>query len=213
MPYGASDLPFIETPSVFQCSSEGKVYNSKAHGIKLVFPPGAISKGTLDIEMGVLLSGPFTFSANVKPISPILWLCVKTNRCHKFSKPIDITLPHFMDCTTVEEQSRFAFFKATHNDSVTDQSFMFKEISSDRSRFTTGSGTLTTKHCCFICIVCKEPQDLKIDTSNYCLVSVIPRNVLCTTFTVHFCLMLHLKTYIEVCGYCYAATYHVTMLA
>ena len=176
----------------------GIAYNSKKHGIKLRFPAGAVTKGTLDVEVGVLLSGPFTFSANVKPVSPILWLCVKENRYHRFSKPISVTLPHFLDCNLLEEQNKFAFFTATHNDSVTDQLFTFKEVSADHCKFLPSSGTLTTRRCCFICIAYKEPEDM-INKSNYCLICVTPRNIVQPRFIMHFYLTFDLKTYIEVC--------------
>ena len=170
----------------------------KEHGIKVVFPPGAVSKGTLNIEIGVLLSGPFTFPANFKPVSPVLWLCAKQNPSQKFSKPVSITLPHYVDCNTPEEGKRFAFFKATHIDSFMDQRFTFKEFSSENSKVTRGSGTVTTKQCYLVCIAYKESEDM-IVKSNYCLLSVVPKTIHTRVFNMHFCLTVHLKTCIEVC--------------
>ena len=182
---------------MLQCGSEQQVYHSKRHGIKLVFPSGAVTKGTVGVEIGILLSGPFTLPTNVKPVSPILWLCVEENRSHKFSKPISITLPHFIDCITPEDQNKFAFLKASH-ESVSDSSFTFKEVTADHCKFQPGSGMLKTKHCCLICIAYKEPQDM-IDKSNYCLISVVPRDIVQPKFTMYYCLTFNLKTYIEVC--------------
>ena len=194
-----SDLPFIETPTVLQCGSEQQVYNFKKYGIKLVFPPRAVTRGTLDVEIGILHSGPFTLPPNVKPISPVLWLCVKekVKPCHEFSKRIEITLPHFMDCTP-EDQKKFAFLKSTHNHSISDNSFTFKEASVDHCRFQPRNGTLTTKQCCLVCIAYKEPEGM-IDKSNYCLVSFIPRDIAQSMFAMYFCVIFNLKSFIEVC--------------
>ena len=193
-----SDLPFIETPTVLQCSSEKQVYNFKKYGIKLVFPSEAVARGTLGVEMGILHSGPFTLPPNVKPISPVLWLHVKGNECHEFSKHIEITLPHFMDCTP-DDQKKFAFLKAAHSShSISDNSYSFKEASADHCRFQPRNGTLTTKQCCLICIAYKEPEGM-IDKSKYCLFSFIPRDIVQPKFTMYFCVTFNLKTYIEVC--------------
>lgn len=185
---------------MLQCSSEQQVYNFKKYGIKLAFPPGAVTRGTLDIEMGILHSGPFTLPLNDKPISPVLWLRVKENQSHEFSKRIEITLPHFMDCTP-EDQKKFTFLKAAHTHSISDNSFNFKEASADHCRFQPRNGTLTTKQCCLFCIAYKEPDhEGMIDKSNYCLVSFIPRDIAQSTFAIYFCVTFNLKTFIEVCA-------------
>lgn len=176
------------------------MYTSKEHGIRVVIPAGAISKGTLYIKVGVLLSGPFTFPTGVKPISPILWLCAMENQSYKFSKPIIITLPHYVDCDSPEEERNFAFTKAAHSESFVDHEYVFKEFSSDTAKFSQGSGTVTTKHCSLMCIVHKEPKEIIVEKSNYCLVSLIPNRILSSTFNMHFCLMVNLKTCIEVCA-------------
>ena len=183
---------------MLRCGSEQQVYNFKKYGIKLAFPPGAVTRGTLDVEMGILHSGPFTLPPNVKPISPILWLRVKENQCYEFSKRIEITLPHFMDCTP-EDQKKFAFLKAPHNHSISDNSFTFKEASADHYRFQPRNGTLTTKQCCLVCIAYKEPEGM-IDKSNYCLVSFIPKDIAQSMFAMYFCVIFNLKTFIEVCA-------------
>ena len=183
---------------MLQCSNEKRVYNFKKYGIKLVFPIGAVARGTLSVEMGILHSGPFTLPPNMKPISPVLWLQVKGNESHEFSKRIEITLPHFMDCTP-EDQKKFTFLKAAHSHSISDSSYSFKEANADHCRFQRRNGTLMTKQCCLVCIAYKEPENM-IDKSNYCLISFIPRNIVQSKFKMYFCVIFNLKTYIEVCA-------------
>jgi hypothetical protein len=194
-----SDLPFIEAPTVLQCSNEKRVYNFKKYGIKLVFPLGAIARSSLGVEMGILHSGPFTLPPNMKPISPVLWLQVKgsESHVHEFGKRIEITLPHFMDCTP-EDQKKFTFLKAAHSHSISDNSYSFKEANADHCRFQPRNGTLITKQCCLVCIAYKESEGM-IDKSKYCLICFVPRDILQPKFTMYFCVIFNLKTYIEVC--------------
>ena len=163
----------------------------------MIIPSGAVSNGAVDVQVGILLSGPFSFPPDVTPVSPIVWLCAaNSSEAFKFSKPIQITLQHYVDCSTSGGKS-LSFFKAAY-DSTTDKDFVFKEVDSNHSKFAQVNGTLTTKSCAsFVCIADKDPQNDMLEKSKYSLVYVIPKT-LTNTFTMHFCLTFDLKTCIEV---------------
>ena len=76
------------------CDYKGLKHTIEGHDITLMVPEGAISKEMeIHIEVAVAMYGPFKFSGNVKPISPILWLCILEKNV-MLSKPIVVRIPH-----------------------------------------------------------------------------------------------------------------------
>ena len=147
--------------------------------------------------MGVTLQGPFDVSGNAKPVSPILWFCTGGI---KFTKPVQVTLPHFIDCSTTEQAQKLAFFKASHETETNDPAdkFVF-EPASDRATFQVhgNEGTLFTTHSCFLCICHKVPEEI-VTNANYCLISAVPEHTSDAVFKVEFCATYFLDTCIEV---------------
>ena len=79
----------------FRISHNGGRYRLNSHDITISVPPSATIGNTyIDMEVGVMLNGPFIFPPNVRPISPILWICIHNKPV--LCKPIEITLPHFI---------------------------------------------------------------------------------------------------------------------
>ncbi len=191
----ACPLPFVGQNVTLKYSGDEVNFVWKEHGIAIRIPKGALPCPTT-IELGVLLDGPFRFPQNSKLVSTILWICGKKRKQLNFLKPIKIDLPHIIDCSNPEQSKNLTFAKAAHDSSLSDRPFVFNEIS-DSTYFGTRSGTLSTKHACFLCILHKVPSQV-IKNANYCLIKVFPKGAAPDMFEMNFCVTYALKTCIEV---------------
>ncbi len=89
-------VPFLDPIVSIKCDSEGGDFCSDAHDFKISIPKGAIKKrATVEIQIGLALHGPFKFPRELRPVSPILWLCSTPET--KLRKPVEIMLPHYLD--------------------------------------------------------------------------------------------------------------------
>lgn len=164
----------------FKVNASGRECPLKAHDITVKIPPLAIKGHTLiDFEVGVMLNGPFIFPQNIRPISPILWICTR-NKVF-FCKPVEIVLPHFVRNLDHDEDVKklgMQFMKASHHHSLQlpdgTKKFTFDRIGTDNTtQFTTHLGKLSTLHFCFFCIVASESRAL-YEHASYCLTRVDP---------------------------------------
>ena len=189
----------------FDCS--GGKYNPPEDGYSLTVPRGAISEklGSVSIQCGVIPYGPFgpfKYPDGVKPVSPIVWFCLTSNV--DFQKPVEITIPHCLDCDSEEDSHSLAFFKANHN--ISDSSptmFHFKEVEGTSSfPPNTSHGTLHSKHLCFYCIGSKNKEIT--NRANFCLITAKP---VCfhDSSRIHFCLTYLLETCIKVSRYSFCS--------
>jgi hypothetical protein len=145
--------------------------------IRVTIPPGAIPDRTVQVEMGVAMYGPFKFPENYRPVSPMLWFCIKEPKGVELSLPIEFMLPHII---TENSDGRLVFAKARH--SIPGETFTFELLCDSESRITyydplmkkCGYGYLSSKHCCYYCIV----DEIKQDTANlkgFCLHTLIKK--------------------------------------
>ena len=182
----------------FDCS--GGKYHSPEDGYSLTVPKGAISEklGSVSIQCGVIPYGPFgpfKYPDDIKPVSPIVWFC--STPSVKFQKPVEITIPHCLDCE--EDSQSLAFFKANHNVSNSGpiaRVFHFKEVEGTSSFPTnTSHGILQSKHLCFYCIGSKDKEIT--NKAKFCLITAKP---VCfqRRSRIHFCLTYLLETCIKV---------------
>ena len=161
----------------FKVNHTGKEYCIKSHDIVIKIPPLAVTVDvSIDVEVGVLLHGPFVLPPNSRPISPIVWLCVK-NKVN-FHKPIDITIPHFIkDQPFDAKKLGIKFMKASHHTHLFPNGkkmFSFNPVGRDSTtHFTSLKGTLKTHHFCFLCIAAPDSKDLH-EHAAYCLTRVDP---------------------------------------
>ena len=171
----------------FDCS--GGKYHCPEDGYSLTVPKGAISEklGLISIQCGVIPYGPFgpfKYPDGIKPVSPIVWFCSTSSL--EFQKPVEITIPHFLDCDSEKDSQSLAFFKANHN--VSDRSprsfhflkessptmFHFKEVEGTSSfPSNTFHGTLQSKHLCFYCIGSKQKEIT--NRVNFYLITAEPK--------------------------------------
>ena len=128
-------------------------------------PPGL----TAHVEMGVALCGPFTFSDNCQPISPIIWFC--THEKLKFKLPLTFKLPHvLMDV----EGLKLSFAKTYHSPDKIKMCTFEKMNPNLPTKFVSGNnpyGVLISKHHCYLCIKSPVNNSLKdlAMRKGYCL--------------------------------------------
>ena len=174
--------------------------HSPEDGYSLTLPKGAIPEklGLISMQCGVIPYGPFgpfKYPDGVKPVSPIVWFCLTTSL--EFQKPVEITIPHCLDCDSEEDSQSLAFFKANHNVSDSDpQTFHFLKETEGVSSFPSNTfhGTLHSKHLCFYCIGSNDKEIT--DRANFCLILAEPKCF--QRSRIHFCLTYLLKTCIQV---------------
>ena len=189
----------------FKVDRKGREYSINSHDITLTIPPAAIKEGhmSLDIEVAVMLSGPFVFPSNMRPISPILWICSRNKAL--LCKPIEITLPHFVGTLDGDESKLLGmqFMKASHYAPTLPDGtrrFTFDHIGTNSSTsFTSLSGKLKTLHFCFLCIAAPESRAL-YKRALYCLMRVDPIiwDISRQKQEIYFVLSYYMKTCLKV---------------
>jgi hypothetical protein len=189
---------------VLKVDKNGGVYSIRSHDITLSVPPAAIKdNATLDIEVAVMLNGPFVFPSNIRPISPVLWICSRNKAL--LCKPIEITLPHFIGALSGDEAKLLGihFMKASHYvPTLPDgtRRFTFDHIGTNsETSFASLSGRLKTRHFCFLCIVARECRSL-YKRASYCLTRVDPIawNLSRHKQEIYFVLSYYMKTCLKV---------------
>ena len=98
-----------------------KVYRKltdEANDFSLEIPEGAISgEERLTDDVGVTLFSPFQFPEGLRPVSPVFWVCVREDRNFQFSKPVLVTILHFLNIENEDDITSLGliFLKADHN--------------------------------------------------------------------------------------------------
>ena len=182
-----STAPALGSYTTINCNQQGAELS--IDDITVTIPPGAIPDGvTAHIEMGVALYGPFKLPDNHQPVSPILWFCIKGDI--ELLLPLEYKMPHVITDTC----AKLTFAKADHR---TSGGFIFELLNLSNSKFTPskplmnehGYGSLSTKHCCYLCIIDKIEKDQALK-KGYCLHTLIKKKddscyevvVLCTYY-------------------------------
>ena len=179
-------------------SSRGGKYHSEEDDFTLIVPEGAIPTGdSISIQIGVVPYGPvgpFKYPAGVRPVSPIVWLCSAPKP--DFQKPIELSLPHCIDCNNEDDCRSLTFLKAGHTANQGTRVFHF-ELTDGKASFVPNAsyGTLSTTHFCLYCVGEYTREDT--DKANYCLVVARPLRMEKNS-KVHFCLTYFLKTCLKV---------------
>ena len=185
------------------CSSEGrKSFTDEAHNFSLEIPEGAIPgrerlaqfhlegavyqgerlamQGAIQlaVDVGVALFGPFQFPPGLRPVSPVFWVCVRNNPDLQFSKPVTVTLPHFLDLENDDDDVQslgLTFLKADHNKN-SDRLYEFQPADGGKDFSTSKThGTLTTIHFCYLCIAAKDTLKC-LQHTRFCITAVLPEH-------------------------------------
>ena len=199
-----ADVPFLYH-HLLECDSSGQELIIMEHDIVLRIPKGAVMQGEkIYLELAVTMYGPFHFTEDMQPISPILWIC-PLNEDFKIYQPIQIILPHFLTGSTelILQDHQVGFAKANHLDYILQNNQMYYRFyplsGNDNVQFTASGyrchGVLTTEHCCFYCIQAKKSPMLTMD-ATYCLARI--ESSLPPNYEVHFAVTYFLDTCLQV---------------
>ena len=172
--------PFVKpTATLHQCTSVERTYYDKVNDLTLKIPEGAIPEGeSLTIDIGVALYGPFQYPEGLRPVSPVLWICVQDRKHNMhFRKPVSITLQH---CLIVESEEEIeslglTFLKGDHEMNP-EGKYQFHRVEDSLFKAKTDYGTLQTHHFCYQCIVCNI-SEFTIQRTKFCLCGTIPRTL------------------------------------
>ena len=184
------------------CDSTGGTFYSSTHDFGFAIPEGAIPEGdSINIEVGVTLTGPFDFPQGSKPVSPIVKLCVQQQPNYQFLKPVEVVLPHYLDLTSEEDNVNsdlhIGFLKAGHELNH-NQEYKFEQMDLSDTHFKHEYGILRTNHFCLLCIgegvTHEDTAKALFYLVGYCKIMPDP-----TMWKVYFCVAYFLKTCVEVC--------------
>lgn len=192
------EMSHVDPVDTVTVDSKGGRYYNQDHGIGLKVPPEAVPEGDqVTIEIGVSLSCPIPFSSGIRPVSPMLSVCVVDNPSYQFLKPVEVRLPHCLDITTKEDASdlEVRFLKSGHN------LFCFHEAEG-KSTFQPGThcGTLNTTHFCCFCIGANMKK-ANLTKISYRLIKVVPNCKQLTSslrWKAHYCVTYFLPTCLRV---------------
>ena len=147
-----------EPPSV-SIPVSGGTLKSKEDGISVVFSAGFIAQPSLTFQCCVKThENPHTFPPGVRPVSAVLALHPESDVT--FLKPVEVTIPHFIDLEDEDDCERLKVFVAGPN-KPGEEGLHFKAMSQDAviSLFTSGPykhrkqyATFSIKHCCHFCV-------------------------------------------------------------
>ena len=195
---------------VLTVTSDGAYFISPDDGYIISVPPGTIPKGEkITLKHGVVPHGgfgQFQFPDGMHPVSSIISLQSTTK--HKFLKPIDIAVPHYMNCETPEDCNELVFFKACHTGSENGlPTYQFKEmpresISLFSARIKENGMVLpyaaySAEHCCFWCVGIYSRQDT--DKAMFCLIEARSKPAEeSRESSIHYCLPYYLPTCLKV---------------
>lgn len=190
------DMNFIDPIETVQFDSNGGRYANENHEVYLKVPRGAIPEGKIvSIEVGVSFHSALVplLPMESKPVSPLVKLCVVGEPNFRFLKPVEVTLPHFLDIMDEEDSDKMGlqFLKSGHS------LYCFHEsdgVATFRPKASTA--TLKTTHFCTFCIAAKETISHK--KINYRLVKVLPKNKRDRMWRVNFCVSYYLRTCLQV---------------
>jgi len=188
---------FVGPPDVFEVGSSGGSYSNEDHQVYLKVPEGAVPRGNvihIKIGVGLISSKASCLPPNSKLVSPIASFHVEGEKNFHFLRPVEITLPHFVDLKDEDDvkDTNLTFLKASchlHCFHKAKGSAEFKPKSQ--------TATLKTKHFCSFCIAANK--SLKSEKIHYRLVKVIPRlNHQMDRWRASFCVTYYLRTCLEV---------------
>ena len=196
-----ANVPFLHY-QLLEANCDGLEHTIMDHDITVRIPKGAVPMGKkISLEVGVTVYGPFYYSGDTQPISPIVWLCL-LDEDTTLKKSFEVVIPHFLKLTReMVLYHEIGFAKANHeNYSLNgDMNYHFLPCEEDflhASSKSRGYGILQAKHCCFYCIKAKKTPALALDAS-YCLVHV-SHSLEIQQFEIYFIAIYLLSTCMKV---------------
>ena len=189
-------LSFLQPMEVVTLTHENKVVVIKNEGISLHVPDDAVPVGKrLNIEYGSAMYGRLSFPEDMRPVSPILWICPQEEM--DLQKPFKITLPHTVKYE--KGDTELFFLKACHNKELPiamHEVFDFEEMTHHNGiEFNEREGSVYTMRFCCVCIA----ENIRKPTKKrYLLHRTEPLHRNSQKFAVDYCITFDLPTCIEV---------------
>lgn len=176
------NMQFITTEKI-QCGSDGGIFQHKMYGVGFYIPPGAVSGAShLVLEFGVAVTGPFTYSQNIMPVSPVLWVRIKfKNGEHDLKKPIEVNIPHAVSSNVGSGLLHFLCSKKKTNQ-------VYFQRMHKQATITPNKGVLRTKlskQQYFFCIGSRFCEEV-IANTQYCILKVAPTRTIDSVWKMHF---------------------------
>ncbi|CAI8057378.1 hypothetical protein GBAR_LOCUS31267 [Geodia barretti] len=167
---------FTLISTLSHCTSEGRMFTDEANDFSLEIPEGAIPEGErLTVDVAVSLFSPFQFPEGLRPVSPVFWVCVREQRNFQFSKPVLVTIPHFLNIEDDDDITSLGltFLKADHNKN-SEGLYEFKQTPGEMDLKTTKRlGVIKMSHFCSLCLASKDiPKCL--EKASFCITAVLP---------------------------------------
>ena len=109
---------FTPVATLSPCTNEGGYYHNDHNDFVMEIPAGAIPEGErITIDIGVALYGPFQYPKDLRPVSPVFWLCIRDQKDFHFLKPVKVTIPHCLNLESHDdiESLGVTFLKGTMN--------------------------------------------------------------------------------------------------
>ena len=172
----ASGFTFLQNQmTTIDIKPEG-VRCDKDNEFSLEIPEGAIpERERLTVDVGVAFFGPFQFPEGLRPVSPVLWVCVRDNPNFRFLKPFTVTLPHILDLENDEDiQSMGLTFLKAHHNKNSEGRYEFMPTDGEMDFITSNkTGTLKSTHFCSFCIGSKD-EPYVLTRTEFCMTSILP---------------------------------------
>lgn len=146
-------------------------------GLCVEIPVGAIPGGrTIPALYDAVIFGPFHFPVGLRPVSAIFTICANNQENFQFSKPVNVSIPHFLDLESDEqiESLGLTFLKANHKKNS--EGLLEFQPTNGKMDFTTfkSHGILETTHFCSLCIGCKNSHEC-LKNIAFCITAVLPK--------------------------------------
>ena len=194
---GGPALSFVHPVEIITLTSEEITFTNDREDISIHIPQGTLPVGSrMHVEVGSAMYDLFSFPPNMRPVSPIQWICPQEDA--GLCKPLKITLPHTVK---YEDGTDLTFMKANHNNfSVAENGckmFKFEEMTQyEHIEFDEKCGSVYTTKFCSICIA----KDITKPTTYRYWLSCIKRynKELPMSLTLEYCATYGLSTCMEV---------------
>ena len=171
-------LPFVYF-DLIECDCNGRKCVIDGYDIILDVPPGIIPKGkVMKFEVGVIISGPFSFKESTQPISPVLWFHFPNETAESEQRKLfRIILPHCLVGLTMEKIlfHQICFVKANLSVEGEKQQYIFTQYDTAIANFlkVDRCGVLQTECGGLFCItMLKNSECDNTDVISYCLAQV-----------------------------------------
>ena len=188
-----------------QLNENGCTHTNDLHEFSIIFPQGVLSPNqTITLTIGVMVYGPFLFPKNVKPVSPILWVCGNSTDV-RLLQNAKVVLPHCLDIDESDDRGiKLLFLKAhvNHTTFVTKTIWYIFESVGNAVLHEGHNAALYTNHFCCICLAANVSPSVKENMQySITLFKDIPnsRCVFAVTFLLKTCIEVSsIRTYYRI---------------